>query len=76
MILRLDILLVIILSKGYLLWFCSLHFASLALIGLFEYLSLVQKNVPPTAVEMENLRKKMFKMEVELTSASDKHQQE
>ncbi|XP_036974716.1 centromere-associated protein E isoform X7 [Acanthopagrus latus] len=35
-----------------------------------------EKNVPPTAVEMENLRKKMFKMEVELTSASDKHQQE
>ncbi|XP_036974713.1 centromere-associated protein E isoform X4 [Acanthopagrus latus] len=38
--------------------------------------SRAQKNVPPTAVEMENLRKKMFKMEVELTSASDKHQQE
>ncbi|XP_030293944.1 centromere-associated protein E isoform X3 [Sparus aurata] len=35
-----------------------------------------EKNAPPTAVEMENLQKKMFKMEVELTSASDKHQQE
>ncbi|XP_073334857.1 centromere-associated protein E [Pagrus major] len=35
-----------------------------------------EKNAPPTAVEMEKLRKKLFKMEVELTSASDKHQLE
>ncbi|XP_041660515.1 centromere-associated protein E isoform X2 [Cheilinus undulatus] len=35
-----------------------------------------EKNASPSAAEMEKLRTKLFKMEVELTSASDKHQQE
>ncbi|KAM9339637.1 LOW QUALITY PROTEIN: centromere-associated protein E [Symphorus nematophorus] len=35
-----------------------------------------EKNASPSAVEMEKLRTKLFKVEVELTSASDKHQQE
>ncbi|KAF3702525.1 Centromere-associated protein E Centromere protein E [Channa argus] len=35
-----------------------------------------EKNVAPSAVELKELRSKLFKMEVQLTSASDKHQQE
>ncbi|KAI3364122.1 hypothetical protein L3Q82_010799, partial [Scortum barcoo] len=35
-----------------------------------------KKNVSPSAVELEQLQTKLFKMEVELSSASDKHQQE
>ncbi|XP_069371191.1 centromere-associated protein E isoform X2 [Paralichthys olivaceus] len=35
-----------------------------------------EKRASPSAVELENLQTKLFKMEVELSSASDKHQQE
>ncbi|KAK9531835.1 hypothetical protein VZT92_011237 [Zoarces viviparus] len=35
-----------------------------------------EKNASPSAVEMEELRSKLFKMEVELSSASDNHKQE
>ncbi|XP_035534959.1 centromere-associated protein E [Morone saxatilis] len=35
-----------------------------------------EKNASPSAVEMEKLQTKLFKMEVELSSASAKHQQE
>ncbi|XP_078130438.1 centromere-associated protein E isoform X2 [Sander vitreus] len=36
----------------------------------------LKKNASPSAVELENLRTKLFKMEVELSSASDKHEEE
>lgn len=39
-------------------------------------LPLCQKNASPSVAELEELRTKLFKMEVELSSASDKHQQE
>nr|XP_043905494.1 centromere-associated protein E isoform X3 [Solea senegalensis] len=35
-----------------------------------------EKKTPPSAAELEKLQTKMFQMEVELSSASDKHQQE
>ncbi|XP_065819584.1 centromere-associated protein E isoform X1 [Labrus bergylta] len=35
-----------------------------------------ERNVNPSAAELEKLRTELFKMEVELSSASDKHQQE
>ncbi|XP_034060468.1 centromere-associated protein E isoform X9 [Gymnodraco acuticeps] len=35
-----------------------------------------ESKAPPSAVELEKLRSELFKMEVELTSASDKHKQE
>nr|XP_046266272.1 centromere-associated protein E isoform X2 [Scatophagus argus] len=35
-----------------------------------------EKNASPSTVELEKLRTKLFKVEVELSSASDKHQQE
>ncbi|XP_070782074.1 centromere-associated protein E-like [Enoplosus armatus] len=35
-----------------------------------------ERNASPSAVELEKLQNKLFKMEVELSSASDKHQQE
>ncbi|XP_031721901.1 centromere-associated protein E isoform X3 [Anarrhichthys ocellatus] len=35
-----------------------------------------EKNASPSAVELEKLRSKLFKMEVELSSASDNHKQE
>nr|XP_033932066.1 centromere-associated protein E-like isoform X4 [Pseudochaenichthys georgianus] len=35
-----------------------------------------ERKAPPSAVELEKLRSELFKMEVELTSASDKHKQE
>ncbi|XP_034999877.2 centromere-associated protein E isoform X3 [Hippoglossus stenolepis] len=35
-----------------------------------------EKRASPSAAELENLQTKLFKMEVELSSASDKHQQE
>ncbi|KAM7367519.1 hypothetical protein PAMP_013810 [Pampus punctatissimus] len=35
-----------------------------------------EKNASPSAVELEKLRTKLFKMEVELSSASDQHHQE
>ncbi|XP_051816800.1 centromere-associated protein E isoform X2 [Acanthochromis polyacanthus] len=35
-----------------------------------------EKKAPPTAVELEKLQAKLLKMEVQLTSASDEHQQE
>uniref|UniRef100_A0A8C9Y8X5 Uncharacterized protein n=1 Tax=Sander lucioperca TaxID=283035 RepID=A0A8C9Y8X5_SANLU len=36
----------------------------------------LKKNASPSAVELENLRTKLFKMEVALSSASDKHKEE
>ncbi|XP_068565124.1 centromere-associated protein E [Cebidichthys violaceus] len=39
-------------------------------------LRLSEKNASPSAVELEKLRSKLFKMEVELSSVSDKHKQE
>ncbi|TMS01484.1 DNA repair protein RAD51-like protein B [Larimichthys crocea] len=35
-----------------------------------------EKNASPSAAQLEKLQNKLFKMEVELTSTSDKHQQE
>ena len=44
---------------------------------LILYLSFPwQKRASPSAAELENLQTKVFKIEVELSSASDKHQQE